>query len=100
MTGREITNALAEVCDHCDELMDGYVPISLRASLKYLGYDRVQQDEVIHYCALNGFNHCIDPIITSTGIGIAPEYPAAQVCRWGPDQLKSRVQCVRPPKQS
>jgi hypothetical protein len=107
MTGDDITNALKRVCRHCDELMDGYVPISMRKSLKYLGYNRVEQDEVIRYCAMNGFDYCLDPIIAASHFdpnnkdavnGMVTDAPAAWACEWGPDQLKSRVMSVRPPR--
>lgn len=96
MTANDIQEALDIVCAHCDELMDGYIGISLRRSLKFNGYNRVQQDEIIRFCAMNGFDYCIDPIIPSR---TDPSKPTpAFACEWGPDQLKSRIQCVRIPR--
>jgi len=109
MTDDEIREAFQRVCDHCDELMDGYIGTSMRRSLKYLGYSRVQQDELIRYCAMNGFDYCLDPLIAATHFdpnnpkaidNMVTDYPEAWACEWGPDQLKSRVQCVRLPRQS
>lgn len=104
MTNAEIKEALQRVCDHCDDMMDGYQPVSMRGSLKFLGYTVPQQNEVISHCAMNGFNYCLDYTVAATHFDpnnpkavndMVTDYPDQQACFWGPDQLKSRIQCVR-----
>lgn len=107
MTADDIRTALERVCGHCDDMMDGYRGVSMRRTLKFLGYDKAQQDDVINYCAMNGFDYCLDPMIPATHFDpnnpkavndMVTDYPPLFACDWGPDQLKSRVQCVRPPR--
>lgn len=106
MTSAEIKTALERVRKHCDELMPDYQGVSMRGALKFLRYTRVEQDEVIRYCAMNGFDYCLDPMIPATHFdpnnpdavnGMVTDCPPAFACEWGPDQLKSRVWCVRLP---
>lgn len=107
MRSEEIREALDRVCGHCDEMMDGYHGVSMRGTLRFLGYNREQQDEVIHYCAMNGFDYCLDPVIKATHFDpnnpkavndMVTDYPPTFACEWGPDQLKSRVRSVRVPR--
>lgn len=104
MTNKEISEALDRVCKHCDDMMDGYHSVSMRGSLKFLGYTPTQINEVIHHCALNGFDYCLDYTIKATHFdpnnpkavnNMVTDYPEQRFCSWGPDQLKSRIRCVR-----
>jgi len=92
----QIYDAINQVKVHCDILMEGYQPAFLRGILYELGYDEHEADQVIRFCAAKGFTNCIDPMIAVSNVeGIdGPKYPSADVCHWGPDQLKSRLQCL------
>ncbi len=104
MTSYEIKEALQRVCDHCDDLMGIYESVSMRDALKFLNYTTPQANEIINHCAMNGFDYCLDYTIPATHFdpnnpaavnGMVTDYPEQQFCSWGPDQLKSRVRCVR-----
>lgn len=93
----QIKEAITQVKVHCDILQERYEPVSLRSALNSLGYESEDTQQVIEYVASRGFTYCLDHTIKcSSGVGDTPdEYPSSDVCYWGPDQLKSRLWCVR-----
>lgn len=96
LTQDQINESIEQVKVHCDLLMPNYEMVSLRSALYTLGYTESDADQIIRYCAEKGFCYCIDPIIaTKSYPDFKPEFPQASVCYWGPDQLKSRLWCVR-----
>lgn len=99
LTPDQNREAVEKVKELCDAKMDGYHMVSLRSALRELGYAKAAQDQVIRWVAYRGFTYCLDPIITSTWWDSnnnkeVAEYPDWQVCYWGPDQLKSRLNSV------
>lgn len=104
LTTQEVADAIAQVIAHCDILQETYEPVSLRGALYTLGYEEDQADQVITDCAERGFDYCNDPMIIATHYspndpravnGMVTDRPSADACYWGPDQLKSRLECLR-----
>lgn len=93
MTDEQIREAVEQVKCHCDLLMNGYRPVSLRDALRDLGFHGEDRDEVIYWVAERGFEYCLDPLIACKGPD-GYESPNYEVCFWGPDQLKSRLDCL------
>jgi hypothetical protein len=97
MSDPEIVEAIEKVKALCDAYYaDGYQPVSMRSGLTASGYDREQIREVLAYVAARGFEYCLDYTIEcSSGTTDKPRSrPDQQVCWWGPDQLKSRLDCL------
>lgn len=90
----QIKEAIEQVMIHCDLKMANYEMVSLRSCLDELGYGTTDTQEVIEYVANKGFDYCLDYTIKCKGPD-GPEYPSSDVCYWGPDQLKSRLQFIR-----
>lgn len=90
LTDAQVLEAIEQVKVTCDLYMPAYTPISMRSGLRTCGYDSDDVDQVIRYCYDNGFTNCLDHSVLSHGVS-PPEYPSADVCFWGPDQLKSRL---------
>jgi hypothetical protein len=65
-------------------------PISLRGVLYDLGYGIDQVEHVLKTCADRGFWYCLDAAVPHQD----GHYPAQSVCYWGPDQLRSRLECL------
>ena len=92
----EKQEAVNRVKSLCDQKMKGYQLLSMRSGLRELGYSFDQCDDVIQYVADRGFNYCLDPMIACKGITMKEaEHPIMDVCYWGPDQLKSRLEFIR-----
>lgn len=92
MSEPEIRNAIEKVKAICDEhYADGYRSISMRSGLGEAGYSRDQIATVLDYVAARGFEHCLDYTIEC---GDPRRRPSQDVCWWGPDQLKSRLDCL------
>lgn len=91
MTEDEIKSAIEDVKKLCDEYMNGYQMVSLRSALNALDIDPVP---VIKYVAEHGFDYCLDSTVKCSSWNTTPEYPIQDVCYWGPDQLKSRLECL------
>ena len=74
----------------------GYPLASVRSLARKLGYAELLPS-ILAACAANGFTYCLDSTIEATsysGKGMKTEYPNQQACYWGPDQLRSRLDCV------
>lgn len=79
---------------YCDNAMVNYEPVSCRSVLYSLGYHGEDAEQVLQYLYDKGFTYCFDSqFLSATGIpgDDSKEYPSADVCYWGPDQLKSRL---------
>jgi len=74
----------------------GYPMVSVRSLAEKLGLaDRI--DEILAACAMGGFDYCLDHTIqpaNAHGVTGTREFPSRNVCYWGPDQLRSRLDCV------
>jgi hypothetical protein len=104
MSKAQIHIAVHRVMSLCDEYQTGYRSVSMRSALETLGYDRDAQDEIVRAVAEEGFQYCLDPIISATHFdpnnpqaenGMITDFPNKEACYWGPDQLKSRLHCTR-----
>lgn len=85
----QVIDAIKQVMVHCDTLMANYEMVSLRGALYTLGYNEAEANQIIRYVASKGFHYCVDPMIGEVG-----SKPSYNVCHWGPDQLKSRLQFI------
>lgn len=96
MTKEEINQAIEQMKTHCDVKMSNYEPVSARGILYELGFHEEAED-VLQNIYDRGFTYCLDPQFESAGVypDFKPEYPKPDVCYWGPDQLKSRLQALR-----
>lgn len=93
MTKDQKIEALQQVVIDCKILEEtDYHSVSLRGELYKLGYTESDADECIGYAADNGFNYCIDPIITHQDGERCPHFASF----WGPDQLRSRLEWFLP----
>ena len=91
MNIREIKYAIEHMKAVCDRKMQNYESVSARKILTDSGYSRDDTQQVLEAIAEAGFSYCLDSSIKcSDGLG-GETYPAQQVCIWGPDQLKSRL---------
>jgi hypothetical protein len=96
MTEEKIHEAMGQMLTHCQILeATDYHSVSARGVLNTLGYDREEQDAVIQALYDGGFNYCLDPMFPSKTRGVDEPTPDF-ACFWGPDQLRSRVECVAP----
>lgn len=88
-----IQEAIDQVKVQCEIRIgaDNYNPISMRGVLYSLGYGTDETDEVIRNVASRGFQYCLDSTIPHKD----GERPGSFACYWGPDQLKSRLDCLR-----
>jgi hypothetical protein len=93
MNEDEIKSAIEDVKKLCDVKMDGYKMVSLRSALREL---KIEEQPVIDYVSKHGFTYCLDYTIAATDhFEGNTEKPSQDVCYWGPDQLKSRLDCLR-----
>lgn len=106
VTTEQVIDAVRQMKVQCDLHMTAYDSVSARSILYELGYSEEQADEVIFQLAEGGFNYCIDPMIrikdTDGPQGDAPTkckmvVPPGFACYWGPDQLRSRLDCAHIP---
>lgn len=94
LTDEQIREAIEQMKTHCDLHMAEYTPLSARSTLYALGY-QADADQVLQYIYDRGFTNCLDHRFLSTfydgSSELRTEYPSEDVCYWGPDQLKSRL---------
>lgn len=96
MTEDQKVEAIKQMLTSCELAMPEYRLLSARGTLIELGYHGEDLEEVIRFIADGGFDYCLDPHIRMTGHHEAQgEFPVPDVCYWGPDQLASRLQCLR-----
>lgn len=90
MTQEQIKEAIEQMKVHCDLAMQDYRGLSARGTLYELGYHGEDAEQVLQTLYDGGFTYCLDHNFrTKDG-----EYPSMDVCYWGPDQLKSRLQSI------
>jgi len=103
LTDTQVYEAIGQMCVHCTLLEPTYTPVSARGALYELGYHGADAEQIIDHIAAGGFTYCLDPRIAATHYdpnnpaavnGMVTDKPGAQACYWGPDQLKSRLQCL------
>jgi hypothetical protein len=95
MTEEKKIEAIRQMIVHCEILQADYTPVSARSALRDLGYNDEELPEVLRFIADGGFDYCLDHTIEMTGHHEARgERPSYDVCYWGPDQLKSRLQSL------
>jgi hypothetical protein len=96
LTKEQIKEAIDQMKVSCDlAYANDYEMVSARSVLNELGYgDDVEQ--ILIAISEAGFNYCLDSHIkhNSANKEIPQEYPDQQVCWWGPDQLKSRLESI------
>lgn len=97
MNVREIKEAIEGIKKRCDAKMPKYEMCSARSVLYELGYNNKDTEQVLTWIYDSGFTYCLDHHFKCTsGLGDGRmEYPVSDVCFWGPDQLKSRLECVQ-----
>ena len=94
MTKAQISEAIDQMKVSCDLKMANYEMVSARGLLYELGYHGDDAEAVLQACADSGFNYCLDPAYHVSPSN-DPGPISADVCYWGPDQLKSRLWGVR-----
>jgi hypothetical protein len=97
MVKDKILEAIQQVIVTCELKMVNYEMVSLRSALYECGYTQPQADDVIRYAAKHGFGYCVDSMIAIKDMddpSIARR-PSPDSCYWGPDQLASRLHCLR-----
>jgi hypothetical protein len=100
MTKDQIREAIEQMKSHCrlQEEIGDYDSISARGTLYTLGYTEDQANEVLQTLFDGGFTYCLDPDFHKSPSdqheGMMGTRISAGVCHWGPDQLRSRLECV------
>lgn len=91
LTKAQIKDAIEQAKVHCDLAYDDhYRTLSARGTLYELGYCCEDTNQILETLYRAGFTYCLDrDFPTKDG-----EYPVQEVCQWGPDQLKSRLQSI------
>jgi hypothetical protein len=99
LTPAQVRDAVEQVKVTCNIRISNneHEPFSLREALYHLGFGEIDADEVILSCAEGGFEYHIDPIIRikDPNDPKRTERPSRETCVWGPDQLLSRLECLR-----
>jgi len=98
LTDAQVDEAIEQMKSHCGLLMEEYELVSARAALYTLGYHGEDAEQVLKDIYDRGFTYCFDHRYISTwydGDKEVKEYPSEDVCYWGPDQLKSRLNSIR-----
>jgi hypothetical protein len=98
LADEQVDEAIQQMIEHCKLLEEtNYHVVSARGVLNTLGYhDEIDQLHILRDIADRGFDYCLDPWIPMTGHHEARgELPHSDVCYWGPDQLRSRLHCLR-----
>jgi hypothetical protein len=87
-----VKEALQQIRDEAMRLEDEpYEFVSVRSIALKLGHKKLLP-QILTAVADGGFDYCMDPDIPMTGAHEANgEYPDPNVCYWGPDQLRSRL---------
>lgn len=93
MTAPQVKEAVDQMKVHCDLKMADYEMVSARSALYELGYHGEQAEQVLKALFEGGFTYCLDPDYHRSP-SQEPARISPDVCYWGPDQLKSRLNCV------
>lgn len=90
LTTEQVHEAIEQMLVDCDLKMENYESVSARGTLRSLGYDGENLEQVLQFIFDGGFTYCLDRqyhVSPSNDPG-----PISQdVCYWGPDQLASRL---------
>jgi hypothetical protein len=81
---------------HRLETGHGYPPVSVRSLAAALGHAELL-DSILEACVDGGFTYCLDHTVEATSYGGGEAHtgrPPWTACFWGPDQLRSRLDCV------
>jgi hypothetical protein len=96
LTTDQVREAVQQMRVHCDLKMVDYELVSARAALYELGYHGEDAEQVLKALYDGGFTYCLDvDYHTSPRDNDGPISP--DVCYWGPDQLRSRLDSVHLP---
>jgi hypothetical protein len=88
--------AIADAIVVAEKHLPNYDMVSCRSVLREAGYDNEEIGVVLRYIADHGFEYCLDATIECSSHGDPTKiFPSANVCYWGPDQLISRLECIR-----
>lgn len=74
----------------------GYPAVSVRSLHRDLGLV-VPIEDVLEACVDGGFTYCLDHTVEASsydGNKVTRQHPSQDACLWGPDQLRSRLDCV------
>jgi hypothetical protein len=93
LTRAQVDEAIAQMIVDCELREQTYEMTSARESMIRLGYGPTEQEQVLLVIASRGFDYCLDPAIAQKRMH-GNEFPSYAACVWGPDQLKSRLECV------
>jgi hypothetical protein len=102
LTQDQLKEAIEQMKVHCDLKMADYEAVSARSVLYELGYE-ADAEQVLKAIYDAGFTYCLDRDFSATHFDpnnpkavndMVTDYPSADACYWGPDQLKSRLEAV------
>jgi hypothetical protein len=94
-----VLEALREMYAVCHRLeqqpgMGHYRPVSVRSLHAELAIE-AELELVLAACVEGGFEYCLDRTIPAkTYPDFELRYPPQDACSWGPDQLRSRLECI------
>lgn len=87
----QIIGAINQMIISCELKQQNYEMVCARGLLNELGFG-ADADQIIDFIYDGGFTNCLDPSKATTSYpDFKPEYPSADVCYWGPDQMSSRL---------
>jgi hypothetical protein len=88
-----VGEAVDQMRSYCQQITEtDYHSVSARGVLYTLGYTPYDADTVLTELHKEGFDYCLDPMFPSKTLGKDEPTPDF-ACYWGPDQLKSRIDC-------
>jgi hypothetical protein len=76
------------------EKAPGYKMGSVRSIAHDLSIPDDRLEAVLMACVDGGFSYCLDETIATKDRDGKWSKPSWRVCYWGPDQLRSRLDCV------
>jgi hypothetical protein len=91
----EALRAIRQECSAREEASN-YAPVSVRGIASKLNL-QVPIEDILQACVDGGFTYCLDHTVEATaydGNEMRTSYPSQGACYWGPDQLRSRLDCV------
>jgi hypothetical protein len=94
LTPDQVQEAVVQMTTHCELKMANYDMVSARGTLYELGYHGEHAEQVLQFLYDHGFTYCLDPFYHKSPRGDDSGPISQDVCYWGPDQLKSRLDCV------
>lgn len=104
LTIKQVNEAIAQMISYCKDSeerteIDGYEFQSARSLLYTLGYTSEDAEKVLKALYDGGFTYCLDPDYhespSSSHKDTLGDRISEQVCYWGVDQLRSRLEFIR-----